>query len=99
VLSLTGVLAHNQFIHLYGQRGARLDRDQSIHGSIVNPRTLLMTIFSPLLFWAPDAHLQALEKIWVDQLVHISAWVRFVDRLSADSQEFILIVLFSSIFH
>lgn len=84
--------AHNQFLHLHGQRGARLDRDQSIHGSIVNPRTLLVIILSPSLFWAPDVHLQSLEKIWVDRLVHIGPWTQFIDKLNAEWQEFSIIV-------
>jgi len=82
---------HNQFIHLYGQRGARLDRDQSVHGSIVNPRTPLVTILSPFLFWAPDIHLKALEKIWVDRLVHYGPWTEFIEKLNTEWQEFIII--------
>ena len=89
---LTGVTAHNQFVHLYGQRGARLDRDQSVHGSIVNPRTLLVTLLSPFLFWAPDVHLKALEKIWVDRLVHYGPWTEFMEKLNTEWQEFIIIV-------
>jgi len=86
-------LTHNQFIHLYGQRGARLDRDQSVHGSIVNPRTLLVTILSPLMFWAPDVHLQALEKIWVDRLVHYGPWSKFTNKLNTEWQEITIIVI------
>lgn len=84
-------LIHNRFIHLHGQRGARLDRDQSVHGSIVNPRTILVTCLSPLLFWAPDVHLQSLEKIWVDRLVHIGPWIQFIDKLNTEWQEFSII--------
>lgn len=85
-------LVNNQFINLYGQRGARLDRDQSIHGSIVNPRTLLVTILSPVLFWAPNDHLRALEKIWVDNIVHHGPWIRFIEKLNTEWQDFILFV-------
>ena len=89
---LTGVTAHNQFVHLYGQRGARLDRDQSVHGSIVNPRTLLVTLLSPVLFWAPDVHLKALEKIWVDRRVHYGPWTEFMEKLNTEWHEFIIVV-------
>ena len=89
---LTGIRVHNQFINLYGQRGARIDRDQSVHGSIVNPRTMLVVIFSPLLFWAPDVHLEALEKIWVDRLLHLRPWTEFINKLNNEWQEFIIIV-------
>jgi hypothetical protein len=83
---------HNQFLNLYGQRGARVDQQQSVHGSIVNPRTMLVVIFSPLLFWAPDVHLEALEKIWVDRLVHVGLWSEFINKLNSEWQEFIIIV-------
>ena len=89
---LTRMRVHNQFLNLYGQRGARIDRDQSVHGSIVNPRTMLVVIFSPLLFWAPDVHLEALEKIWVDRLLHLRPWTEFINKLNNEWQEFIIIV-------
>ena len=92
---LTKMTAHNQFVHLYGQRGARLDRDQSVHRPIVNPRTLLATVFSPLLFWAPEAHLQALDKIWVDRLVHEGPWTQFTRKLTTEWQKITIIVLCS----
>jgi hypothetical protein len=93
--ALMKIIAHNQFVHLYGQRGARLDRDQSVHGSIVNPKSLLVTILSPFLFWAPDVHLQALEKIWVDRLVHFGHWTKFTNKLNTEWQQITIIVLFS----
>jgi hypothetical protein len=89
---LTEMAAHNQFVHLYGQRGARLDRDQSVHGSVVNPRTMLVIILSPMLFWAPNVHLHALEKLWVDRQVHIGPWTEFISKLNAEWQDLIIIV-------
>jgi hypothetical protein len=85
-------LAHNQFIHLYGQRGARLDRDQSVHSPTVKSRSLLARNFSPLLFWAPETHLQVLEKIWVDRLVHVRPWTQFNDNLIVEWKEIAIIV-------
>jgi len=87
-------LTHNQFVNLYGQQGARLDRDQSVYSSSVYSKTLLLTALSPFLFWAPDDHLQTLEKLWVDRLLHHDAWIRFIDKLQAESQQFILIATF-----
>jgi hypothetical protein len=51
-----------------------------------------VTCLSPLLFWAPDVHLQSLEKIWVDRLVHIGPWIQFIDKLNTEWQEFSIIV-------
>jgi len=90
---LTKIIAHNQFVHLYGQRGARLDCDQSIHSSVVNENTLLVTLLSPFLFWAPDIHRKALDKIFVDGLVHRDHWTAFSNKLSVEWQEITIIVL------
>jgi hypothetical protein len=86
-------LAHNQFIHLYGQRGARLDRDQSVYSSTVKSRSLLVRHFSPLLFGAPETHLRALENIWVDRLVHVDSWIQFNKKLIAEWKEITIIVM------
>lgn len=91
-ISIDEIKAHNQFVHLYGQHGARLDRDQSIHGSVVNPRTALVKLLSPFLFWAADVHLQAFEKIWVDRMVHKGPWTLFINKLNEEWQEFIIVV-------
>jgi len=89
---LTGMRVHNQFVNLYGQRGARVDRDQSVHGEIVNPRTWLVVLFSPLLFWESDVHLQELEKIWVDRLVHLRPWTEFIKKVNNEWQGSTIIV-------
>ena len=89
---VTGITAHNQFIHLHGQRGARLDHDQSVYGSVY-PRTLLLIIVSPFFLWAPGHYFEALGKICVDGLVHIDAWIKFIDKLKVDTQKFLLIVM------
>lgn len=83
---------HNQFINLYGQRGARLNHDQSIHGIIVNPGSWFLKAVSPLIFWGADVHLAALEKIWVDRLVDLRPWTYFINKLNEEWQEFIIIV-------
>lgn len=83
---------HNQFENLYGQQAARLDRDQSIHGTIVNPRTMFVKTLSPFIFWGADDHLKALEKLWVDRMVHIDQWKQFINQLNEEWQEFIIVV-------
>lgn len=84
--------AHNQFVNLHGQRGARLERNQSVHGLTINPRTTLVKFLSPFLFGAPEIHLRALDKIWVDNLVHRGHWNEFISKLNTEWQEFSLIV-------
>ena len=89
---LTGMRVHNQFVNLYGQRGARIDRHQSVHGEIVNPRTWLVVLFSLLLFWESDVHLEALEKIWVDRRVHLHPWTEFIKKVNNEWQGSTIIV-------
>jgi len=83
-------ITHHRFLHLCGQRGARLDIDQSIHGPTATPRPMLVIIFVSLLFKAPDIHLRSLEKIWVDSVVHDRPWDEFAKQLRNDYQEFSL---------
>jgi len=86
-------LTHNQFVNLHGQRGARLDCDQSIHGTTVNLKTLLVTIVSPFMFWAPNDHFRALDKVMVDGLVHDSSWSEFTNKLNIEWREVTIIVV------
>jgi len=88
-------LTHSQFMDLHGQMGVRLSYHQSIHGPVVQSRTLLVKILSPFVFWAPDIHLQALEKIWVDRVVHTRAWDDFIKKRITEWQDFSLIVQLS----
>lgn len=90
---LMTTIAHYRFLHLYGQRGARLDSDQSIHVATLTPRPLFIKIFVALLFWAPDIHLRSLRKIWVDRVLHHRPWFEFTKQLHTDYQEFSLMVL------
>ena len=83
----------NRFINLYGQNGARLDRDRSIHGIAVYSRTLALSALSPTMFYAPEVHLQSLEMIWVDHIIHESHWLEFIRKLTGEWQEFVVIVL------
>ncbi|KAJ7664315.1 hypothetical protein B0H17DRAFT_1336738 [Mycena rosella] len=46
--------------------------DQSVYGT-VRKRTFLITLLSPLLFYAPDFHLVGLHTIYTDKLIRIAA--------------------------
>jgi hypothetical protein len=96
---LTEIIAHNQFLHLYGQQGARLDRNQSVHMSTVKSRSLLFTFLTPVLLWAPETYLRALEELWVDGLVHCDHWTQFTNKLNSERQEISFIVIFVPFLH
>jgi hypothetical protein len=93
--ALMTMTVHSQFMDLHGQKGVRLSYYQSIHGPVVQSRTLLVKILSPFVFWAPDIHLQALEKIWVDRVIHTIAWDDFIKKRITEWQDFSLIVQLS----
>lgn len=87
---LLAIFAHARFIHYHGEYGARLNRDQSVHGSKGHPRSWLIVCLAPVFFNAPMIHLQSLEKIWVDQTMSHLPWEQFIEKLKNDWQEFIL---------
>lgn len=78
--------------------GARLDREQSVHPMEPQPRTLLISIFSPLFFFAPEVHLMEFEKIWTDEILNNQTWKPFINKLLVEWQEFVLLVCFLPVF-
>ncbi|KZP26351.1 hypothetical protein FIBSPDRAFT_353346 [Athelia psychrophila] len=84
-------LKHMQFIMLYGQYGARLDCDQSVHGIVVHSHSWYLKSIEPFLFWGAAVHLVSLEKIWVDRTIHIVAFRRFIGKLNEEWQDFIIV--------
>ncbi|KAF9019693.1 hypothetical protein BDZ89DRAFT_1072834 [Hymenopellis radicata] len=84
------VFVRQRFFHFYGQPSARLERDRSVYGALASRRTLLITSLSPLLFFAPEVHLRALEKIYVDNILNEATWATFISKLTGEWQEFIL---------
>ncbi|KAJ7266926.1 hypothetical protein B0H12DRAFT_1320913 [Mycena haematopus] len=86
---LMHVFARNRVYNFHGEPGARLNVDQSVH-AIVQKRTMLIKMLSPLLFYAPDFHLLGLHAINTDGLIRHSGWAQFVTRLNSEWQEFTL---------
>ncbi|KZP26957.1 hypothetical protein FIBSPDRAFT_948929 [Athelia psychrophila] len=84
-------LKHMQFIQLYGQHGARLDRDQSVHGIIAHPHSWYLKIVEPFLFWGTEVHLVSLEKIWVDRTINIVGFRHFIGKLNEEWHYFIIV--------
>ncbi|KZT25704.1 hypothetical protein NEOLEDRAFT_1133218 [Neolentinus lepideus HHB14362 ss-1] len=78
------VLTNQKFIHYHGQKGARLAANQSIYGTPAHKKSWHFRLLAPLLFYAPDMHLEGLEKIWVDQVCHYVLWQKSIDRLQLE---------------
>ncbi|KAI0067090.1 hypothetical protein BV25DRAFT_1848706 [Artomyces pyxidatus] len=87
---LLGYLLHWRFLYFHGQRVARLDQGRSLHGNVSRPRSLLITLLSPILFYAPELHLTEIEKLWADKIIVLRAWNAFITRLQSEWQEFVL---------
>lgn len=49
-------------------------------------------MLSPVLFAAPLQHLMALEKIWVDEVMHEPTWKILINKFNKQWEEFILFV-------
>ncbi|KAJ6595731.1 hypothetical protein DFH09DRAFT_973865 [Mycena vulgaris] len=75
--------------NFHGEPGARLSIEQSVYGT-VRKRTMLISLLSPLLFYAPDFHLVSLQKIYIDGLIRHRGWSEFITRLNNEWQEFTL---------
>ncbi|KAI0078375.1 hypothetical protein K474DRAFT_1660618 [Panus rudis PR-1116 ss-1] len=90
VARMLNVFAHTRFLTYHGERAARLNSDESVHGSNRHTRTLLIKTLGPVLWNAPSVHLRALEKIWVDSTMAHQPWALFIERLKSEWQEFIL---------
>lgn len=87
---LMNIFMHYKFLHYHGQHGARLCRDQSVHGEDRRSRTLLIMCLSPIFFNAPDVHLRGLQTVCVDDLINQLPWRDFVAKLRTDWREFVL---------
>ncbi|OCH87221.1 hypothetical protein OBBRIDRAFT_172478 [Obba rivulosa] len=84
------VFYHHKFLNFHGQNGARLCRDQTIHGQKSFPRSPLIDLLAPLCFGAPNVHLRGLAKIWIDDLMVYHQWNTFIDKLKNEWQDFLL---------
>ena len=47
-------------------------------------------MFSMFLFSAPDVHLEYLQKMWVDRILHKAVWEEGLKKVIEEWQEFIL---------
>jgi len=98
VTRLLSFFAHWRFLYYHGQKNARLDKHQTVHDEPKRERTFFITLLSPVLFLAPEVHLQEIGKLWTDEIIIDAAWKNFVPRLLDEWQELILLstVMFSA---
>ncbi|KAH7921696.1 hypothetical protein BV22DRAFT_1038352 [Leucogyrophana mollusca] len=79
-------LVKNQYRNFHGELGARLSFNQTVHGWTYT-RSKTMSIVSPLLFNAPDAHTRSLHNIFVDGIARVHTWDEFTAMLNKELQD------------
>ncbi|VDC00131.1 unnamed protein product [Peniophora sp. CBMAI 1063] len=87
---MMSIICHWRYIYFHGQRFARLDRFESIHGPAIRPRSWLMSLSSIVFLFAPEAHLLDIEKFYVDNSVARHVWKRHITKLQDEWIEFVL---------
>jgi transposase len=91
---LTNVyLAHWRFLYFHGQKHARLIRHETVYNESKRERTLLITLLSPLLFFAPEVHLRDVECLWTDDVIIETVWKAFMTKLLKEWEGIILWVM------
>lgn len=83
-------------MNFYGHHGSRLALGQSVRGPRASYRTIIISILSPALFFAPDVHLRKLGEIWVDRVIVQTPWALFTENLKKDWEQFVDNVRFPS---
>ncbi|KAH7914536.1 hypothetical protein BJ138DRAFT_999902, partial [Hygrophoropsis aurantiaca] len=78
------VTANIRFFNFCGQPGARLDADQSVYAKSkieLDRKSALLAFMNLILFGAPEAHINGLQKVWVDETVNHARWTDFTNNL------------------
>ncbi|KAH9074152.1 hypothetical protein EDB83DRAFT_2515916 [Lactarius deliciosus] len=90
VTRLLSFFAHWRFLYIHGQQHARLIRNQTVYSGENQKRSLLITLLSPMLFLAPEVHLQDINKLWTDEIIIETVWKSFMSKLVGEWEELIL---------
>ncbi|KAH9172698.1 hypothetical protein EDB89DRAFT_2069372 [Lactarius sanguifluus] len=90
VTRLLSFLAHWRFLYFHGQNSVRLERHKTVYAHPDREKTLLITLLSPALFFAPEGYLRLLEIVRVDGVIIESIWQRFVSRLLKEWEQLII---------
>jgi hypothetical protein len=76
-----------KFFNFCGLPCARLDADKSVYEEdtgfhpLISPLSLLLEV---MLFWAPQAHLKDIRRVWVDECINTPRWKDFNSNLMTE---------------
>ncbi|KAH9003371.1 hypothetical protein EDB86DRAFT_2891724 [Lactarius hatsudake] len=90
VTRLFSYFAHWKFLYIHGQQHARVTRHQTVYSGVKQERSLLIMLLSPVLFLAPEVHLQDIKKLWTDEIIIETVWKSFMTKLVGEWEELIL---------
>ncbi|KAF9234075.1 hypothetical protein BU15DRAFT_53071 [Melanogaster broomeanus] len=85
IARLMRLFSNSKFVNFYGQPGARLNADQSVYTKLRGQdqaTSLLIRISDLVLFRGPSAHVNELQRVWVDRSVNAPRWKGFISKLS-----------------
>ena len=54
---------------------------------------MLITLVSPMLFFAPEVHLRDVERLWTDEVIIETVWKSFMAKLLEEWEDVILWVM------
>ena len=74
-------IAHECFYNFSGHHGARISREQTVHGDKTDPPSRFHQLLFLLLFRVPKKRLHQLDKIYIDDKVQRLSWKSFSEKL------------------
>ena len=85
-------LAQWKFLHFHGQKTSRQSIGHSIYKDSGHWHTILTRVFSPILFFFPDAYMRELVKVGADGIVVEDLWKESLNKLVSEWSDFALYV-------
>lgn len=83
-------IERERFLHYYGQRGARLNRNDSVHTEVIlKRRTYLFVATSPVLFFLPHKYIKKFDNMFIDGMINETPWNTFWKDLKTDWDRFL----------
>ncbi|KAG2117712.1 hypothetical protein DEU56DRAFT_158195 [Suillus clintonianus] len=76
-----------KYFNFCGLPYARLDADRSVYEEDTSFHPLISTLsllFEAMLFWAPQAHLKDIRRVWVDECINTPRWKDFNRNLMTE---------------
>ncbi|KAI0346482.1 hypothetical protein BDW22DRAFT_1481531 [Trametopsis cervina] len=82
--------AQEHFLNYHGERGARINSNQSVHTHKLPYHSSLRTIVFLALFNGPNTYLSAIEDIYTDDIVRTRSWKAHESKLKEGWEEYVL---------